>query len=111
MDSRREKTELKEQFPRKLNNSNSLTPSFWMETPIHVTTLEFHRWRKKSQSDSRRQPSGKTLHVSASLVRCEFPCLDDSLAFQLDCTETSPGYKVDTEGGKESDVYVFVSKR
>lgn len=101
MDSRREKTELKEQFPRKLNISNSLTPSFWMEAPIHVTTLKFHRWMKKS---------GKTLHVSAALVRCEFPCLDDSLAFQLDCTETSPGYKVDTEGGKESDVYLFISK-
>lgn len=44
MDSRSEKTELKEQFTRKLNISNSLTPSFWMEAPpIHVTTLKFHR--------------------------------------------------------------------
>lgn len=69
MDSRREKTELKEQFPRKLNISNSLTPSFWMETPIHVTTLKFHRCMKKSRSDSRRHPNGKTPHVSAALVR------------------------------------------
>lgn len=64
MDSRREKTELKEQFTRKFNISNSLTASFRMETPIHVTTLKFHRWRKKK---SERQPQTPVWENTARL--------------------------------------------
>lgn len=85
MGSRWENRELREQFTLHLSISNSSLERG------QVTTLKFHSCREKKTP--RRATAADTQMgkhcTSAALERCGFTCLDDSLAFQLDCAKTS----------------------